>query len=171
MNRQQMHLALLKMTLVLLLGSTWIFVGFLFESQPERPTRTIENALTSLVRLPASLPAGIQENVFSGKPRPPELPRMDVLELACWDRGERPARDTNSRWVRLKGGPCDSGKNTDQVTVRNMTNGYLATVFTHRGPDWTTDFIPLQAGPNEIRIRFEQGAGVTLESQFTLRRE
>lgn len=173
MDRNQMQYAFLKLTLGVLVGTTWLFVGFLFESRPERSSSSpVEKALTSLVRLPASLPAELHENVFNTAARPMEPIRMDVVELSCWDQGDGPVKNVSSRWIRLTGRPCQAGvMDADRVTVRNLANGYQATIFSSRGQGLTTDFIPLQKGHNEILIRFEQGAGVALESQFTFQRQ
>lgn len=165
-----MQFALLKIAVAALGGMTWLFTGFLFESRPHHQA-PVENALTSLVRLPASLPAELHENVFSSHARPMEPIRMDVVELPCWDRGDVTVQNVNSRWVRLTGKSCQSDGGAEQVTVRNLANGYEATIFASHGPSLTTDFIPLQKGANEIVIRIDQGVGVALESQFTFQRE
>lgn len=158
-----MRAALLKITFFVLLGTSWIFASFILSSRPEQASN---NALMSLARLPASLPA----NVFSPSKHVFEKVRMDVVKVACWDAGAGAVdvRDVQARWVRLTGRGCDKG-NMKVLSVRNLTNGYAATVF-EGAEQHTTDFIPMELGQNKIQIRFEQAPGVTVENQFTFSR-
>ena len=55
--------------------------------------------------------------------------------------------------------------------MRNLTNGYVATVFPTQPVGMTTDFIPLQEGKNDIVIRYNQSAGVAVENQYSFNRE
>ncbi len=157
-----MRAALLKVTLVVLLGTSWIFASFVLSTRPEHAST---GALMSLARLPASLPV----NVFSPSPNVFEKVRMDVVKLACWDSGGAvDVRDVGARWVRLTGRGCDKG-NVKILSVRNLTNGYAATVF-EGAEQHTTDFIPMEYGANKIQIRFEQAPGSTIENEFTFSR-
>lgn len=117
------------------------------------------------MRLPASLPGQLQ-------PTTKVLPPIDmhVLPVNCWDVKDSAARETGSRWVRLTGKACQIEGNSENVSVRNISNGYTATVFAASGA-MTTDFIPLQMGRNEILVRFETSRGVSVESQFVLSRQ
>lgn len=159
-----MRVSLLKITLVVLLGSSWIFASFVLSTRPEQAT---SGALMNLARLPASIPT----NVFSPAPHVYEKVRMDVVKVACWDGAQEgvDAREVQARWIRLTGKGCDKG-NAKVLSVRNLSNGYAATIFDGKENALTTDFIPLEDGPNKIQIRFEQTPGVTLENQFTFLR-
>lgn len=173
---------MLKISLVALMGCTWVFWSFLFASRPEE---TDVDTLTSLVRLPASIPAqipgisnipGLQKSLPGVAFAPPTSRaappiEMDIVKVPCWDKTDEVENETSARWVRLVGKNCESDASSDTVTVRNLTNGYVATVFPTQLKGMTTDFIPLQAGKNEILIRFNQGAGVTTESQVSFIRE
>lgn len=166
MDRLQMQAALLKITLVVLVGTSWLFVGFLFDSRPEVKTM---DALTTLVRLPASLPSSLPENVFSAS-RPVDPIRMDVFELPCWDKTSSQPQSVSSRWIRLRGIPCEADKNTAKIFVKNLSNGYEATVFSSKGDALTTDFIPLQEGKNQIEIKVEGAPGAIVENRFEFNR-
>ena len=164
MDRHQVRLALLKITTVVLFGTTWVFWSFVSASRPAEAQN--KNTLDALIRLPASLPAQFAPVT---KTLPPI--EMDVMRVPCWDLQDAAVKSTDARWVRLTGRACQSENAGEQVTVRNLSNGYVATVFTANPEVLTTDFIPLQMGHNDIQIRIESGPGVTVESRFTFSRE
>lgn len=162
MDRNQVRLALLKITALVLLGTTWVFWSFVYATRPEQTASA--NPLEALIRLPASLPAVVAPTT---KTLPPI--EMNVTALSCWDMKDAAERETGARWIRLTGKACQIDGNSENVTVKNMANGYAATVFPLSGA-LTTDFIPLQMGKNDIMIRFESSPGVAVESRFTIRR-
>lgn len=164
MDRHQVRFALLKMTALALALTSWVFWGFIYTTRPEEAAAEL-NALGALIRLPASLPAQLAPSTKTLQPI-----RMDVFKLACWDLKDGDNRETDARWIRLTGHPCQN-QNLDSVTVRNLSNGYVATVFPAQKGELTTDFIPLQMGQNDILIRFENEPGSSLESQFSIKRE
>ncbi|HMN68826.1 MAG TPA: hypothetical protein PKC28_09845 [Bdellovibrionales bacterium] len=163
MDRHQVRWALLKITTVILGVSTWIFWSFVFATRPEQAR---VDTLASLVRLPASLPAALAPTTKVAAPV-----RMDVLPLSCWDQPEHgKTQSVGARWVRLTGKACGK-EHSGGFTVLNRSNGYVATVFAARPGDLTTDFIPLEAGGNEIEIRYESTPGARVENRFVLTRE
>jgi hypothetical protein len=171
MDRHQVRLALLKITFMVLCGSTWVFWSFVFASRPEHPG---QDALSTLVRLPASLPNRLPETLPSvfAAPKIAEPIAMDVIVLPCWDKQDTMIKSTSARWLRLTGKSCfQLPSNGEDIMVRNLSNGYMATVFAPVAGNLTTDFIPLQPGRNEIQIRFETEPGVLFESQFTFVRQ
>lgn len=166
MDRNQVRWAILKITALVLLGTTWVFWSFIYATRPEDPSPT--NPLEGLMRLPASLPA----HLASAASKPNTVVDMNTVDLPCWDLNDRVEKDTSSRWMRLTGKACQvDGATAETVTVRNLSNGYVATVFGLEKNLLTTDYIPLQAGKNEIMIRLASGPGVALESQFTFWRK
>lgn len=166
-----MRFALLKVTLLVLAGSTWVFWSFVFSTRPETAA---EDALESLVRLPASLPQQIPGMSTLPSTRANDPIEMDVVRIPCWEKSSSPQIDTSARWIRLTGRRCQgeaAAPLADSVSVRNLTNGYVATVFPMQNRNMTTDFIPLQSGHNEILIHFDQGEGASVESQVSFVRE
>ena len=164
MDRNQVRMALLKISLVVLTASTWVFSSFIFATRPEEADG---DALTALVRLPASLPS----QLVAPEVKTPDPIEMDVVKLACWEKSEETEQSTSARWIRLTGKHCHGGGLSENVVVRNLTNGYSATVFPTQAHGLTTDFIPLQDGRNDILIRFEQAPGVAVEQQVAFYRE
>ena len=156
-------MALLKATALVLLGTTWVFWSFVYATRPEAaPGAT---PLETLIRLPASLPGVVQPTT---KVLPPI--EMNVAAVNCWDMKDDASRETGARWVRLTGKACQFQGNSENVTVKNLANGYAATVF-DAGGRMTTDFIPLQMGKNDILVRFSSGRDVAVESRFVFTRQ
>jgi hypothetical protein len=163
MDRNQVRFAFLKIVFVVLALTSWVFWGFIYTTRPEEAAAEID-ALGALIRLPASLPKQLAPSTKVLQPI-----RMDTFRVPCWDVKDGDNRATDARWVRLIGRPCQEQK-LGAVQVRNLSNGYMATVFDPQRGDLTTDFIPLQLGENTIQIRFEGEPGVALESQFAITR-
>lgn len=171
MDRHQVRLALLKISLGLLAICTWVFWSFVFATRPERRD---SDTLASLVRLPASLPEQLPDklpSLLAPTTKPLPAIQMNAMKIPCWDKMDRTDLGTDSRWVRLTGKACQALVPPDSIRVRNLANGYVATVFAPSANELTTDFIPLETGKNEIMIQFETEPGVQLESKFTLLRE
>lgn len=171
MDRQQVRFALLKITALVLLGTTWVFWSFVYATRPDvNEQRTLVEApaevlVDTLIRLPASLPAHLQPTTRTLAPV-----EMNVVPLNCWDIRDLAERPTRARLMRLTGKACGVAGTADNVTVKNISNGYAATVF-EGSVGLTTDFIPLESGKNEILIKIESEPGVTLENQFIFTRE
>ncbi|MBX3020820.1 MAG: hypothetical protein KF799_04025 [Bdellovibrionales bacterium] len=173
MDLHQVRWALLKISVLVLAGTTWVFSGFILESRPEEDAAA--DPISQLVRLPASLPSQLPQKiekipeVFGPAAKPPEPVKMDVVRLPCWDRQIGSEQKVEARWVRLVGKACQSDFGVESVTVRNQANGYMGTVFEPgESSSLTTDYIPLESGKNEIVIRFEPEPGVKLETQVFL---
>lgn len=181
MDQHQLRVALLKVSVVLVLVSSWMLGGFVLESRP-RPGTEVGNSepgpLNSLVRLPASLPSQLPASlpaVFaSGDARMAEPIRMYAVKIGCWERAGRPTIEAGARWVRLIGKTCQSTvlspAPTASLQITNVTNGYAATVFDGESGQFTTDFIPLERGRNEVRIKLDPEPNVTFESRFIITR-
>ena len=102
MDRHQVRFALLKITMLVLLGTTWVFWSFVYATRPEPPENP--NALDALIRLPASLPAQLAVHT----PKPMKPIEMSVMKLACWDMQDLSEKDTDARWIRLTGRACQT---------------------------------------------------------------
>jgi hypothetical protein len=171
MDRQQVRWALFKISFVAVASMTWISTSFVFATRPEEELETENsNPLVTLVRLPASLPAvpGQLPKLLTGEVKAFAPIRMDVLKLSCWDNAGTAEQAVAARWVRLIGRPCHSDAESSAIEVRNLTTGYSGTVFAAQHNMLTTDFIPLETGPNEILIRIGEGEGVAFENRLVL---
>jgi hypothetical protein len=108
------------------------------------------------------------------------------LEVKCFaenvngDMGPRPAsvstandHETSANKVRLTGTLCGSdgitGSQLVKATVLNSSNRFNATVFTDsNSPQFTTDYIPLAAGKNTLRLEFAYRGGKTHTQEITV---
>ena len=90
-----------------------------------------------------------------------------LVDLDC--QSEAQALETASLRFRLKGSPCSDDKKDQprSTQVKNNSNGYVATVFHRSAQEFTTDFINLNEGSNEIEVRFETDDGV-LQKKLTV---
>ena len=95
-------------------------------------------------------------------------PYETLLNLNCSAQSQ--ILETTSIRFRLKGENCATDEqNPVSTQVRNKSNGYVATVF-HRNPAaFTTDYINLSEGKNEIEVRFEGAQGTTEKTLTILR--
>lgn len=167
-----MRLAMLKVTLVVLVGTTWIFCSFVFATRPEEAPA--HGPLISLMRLPASLPSTLPAQIPGMVPvvKTMDPIEMNVLKLACWDKSDQKDRKTGARWIRLTGRDCGGGADAERIAVRNLSNGFSATVFPTQGRQGlTTDFIPLREGRNQIQILVGRENGDKAESRFDFFRD
>lgn len=179
MDRSQVRWALLKISLVALGAMTWVSAGFVLETRPDAVLVAMndrnsvsphEDALATLVRLPASLPA-VPAQIFAPTARTIDPIQMEVVKLSCWDMGEMQPQSVDARWVRFTGRPCQSDSTPENIEVINTTNGYVGTVFAAQRDLMTTDFIPLQEGPNEILMKLGHEGGVIFENRFTFNKQ
>lgn len=172
MDRQQIRLALLKISFLTVCATSWIFVSFIFDTRPEEAALEPEtNPISALVRLPASLPAQLPAQLpkILGAPVKGIDPiRMDVVKLGCWDGATAREQTVAARWVRLTGRPCQGSAELESIRILNQSNGYQGTVFAGERDLMTTDFIPLQEGPNNIVFQISQADGVVFENQVVL---
>ncbi len=166
-DQQQVRIALLKVTSLTLIVTSWIFASFIFATRPSNE-EVASDAIVKLVRLPASLPKQLPSQLVGTPERHFEPIQMNVVHLSCWDRSEVPDYAITSKWIRLTGKPCFMGMDPEDVQVDNLSNGYGGTVFLAQNQVLTTDFIPLNDGPNEIRLRFGSARGAAYENRIVL---
>jgi hypothetical protein len=80
-----------------------------------------------------------------------------MFEINCKDNDQK--LETSSTRFRLKGQTCTDEAAALSTQIQNRSNGYIATVF-HRDPQsFTTDYINLNEGQNEIAVRFDTNNG------------
>ena len=168
MDRHQVRKAMLKISLLSLVISSWIFTSSIFSTRPEENVRP--GALMNLVRLPASIPSQIPG--IAPVVRIMDPIAMNVVNVPCWDEANEDAGETSARWIRLTGKSCQENSDAESVSVKNLSNGFSATIFSTAGrASLTTDFIPLLQGQNKILIRFRREKGATVENQLSFVRE
>ncbi|MEQ1875228.1 MAG: hypothetical protein ABL958_01190 [Bdellovibrionia bacterium] len=96
------------------------------------------------------------------------LKSTSVLTLECSKK-----RDIVSwtQQIRLKGHLCrEDGPGIQSTKIENTRNGYVATVF-HQDREYTTDFIQLSEGENQLIVRHTLSDGQVEEMNFTVTRQ
>ena len=95
--------------------------------------------------------------------------KESIFDINCAESAQK--FETAKSRFRLRGENCaDIKTEITSTQIRNKSNGYVATVF-HKAPNaFTTDFINLSAGENQINIVFETAAG-TIEKNLTVVRK
>jgi len=88
---------------------------------------------------------------------------LKVLYVDCGKEVSQ-FNDLNSSSVRLRFDHCNTKSRKDEIKdVINKTNGFTAQLFRHKDV-WSTDYMDLSEGNNEIEIRYVNKSGKS-ESQ------
>lgn len=92
-----------------------------------------------------------------------------VLTLECSNKEDIVSW---TQQIRLKGHLCkDSGNlSITSIKIENKRNGYVATVF-HQDRDFTTDFIQLSEGANELLVKHTLSDGQVEEFNLVVNRQ
>jgi hypothetical protein len=145
-----------------------------------RPATEPKDIITSMVRLPAAIPAALPSiavpvnlPMFNQAVKVAEPIKIETLALSCWDVSQAQAQvqSTSARWIRLVGRACAETLDNNSWEVSNKSNGFSATVFTPGQKQLTTDYIPLAPGKNEIRMAVLDADGVSHEVTFNVERQ
>lgn len=149
MGRTQKHFTTILLFLVGGLGllSTLILLNEpLSHREALAPKATDVAQASSGDRRPASAPSILQQ--FFGKTS------EQTISLNCHMQQNK--LSTTDLRVRIKGQHCSDGTLSHMV-VKNKTNGFVATIFSPKPGAFTTDFINLAEGQNEIELVFDNG--------------
>jgi hypothetical protein len=114
---------------------------------------------------PAALTAMAGNPISEGRSPASAAPSaFQNLDVAC---EEQPPTETAATKVRLTGKLCMTGAR--QARVVNQANQYSATVFTDAGNGkFSTDYIPLVAGANPIRVEFSGSETAAVTREFVV---
>lgn len=113
-------------------------------------------------RGPASVEGSIEQAGLNGG-----AGELETLEWNCRDGAEVPT--VKGSHVRLKSKYCDKTEKP-QVRITNTANGYTASVFL-AAKGFSTDFIDLREGVNDISIEWTSPKGQAVRRNFQIRRE
>lgn len=129
----------------------------------------------------------LQASLVETPDRSPASQAPEFSALAIDDKGQQaidftlPCDGSLSRFasgvvqVRISGKLCDKPglKETRAISsseIRNTTNGFSATVFFPKSDSFTTDYMTLSRGKNQIRILHQLKAGGRVERDFVIER-
>jgi len=163
----QFHFVGITAFLVLTLGLvTWATLRY---PQPEAA-----NAHPSVeARAPASQHnINISENPADGTKLNGQV---ETLDLKCITHGQILEHQTQARHLRLVGRLCPNEplKSAKYPTpdIVNETNGFLATVFVPESNLFTSDYIYLAQGKNQVRLTWTSDKGEKIQSEFVINRD
>lgn len=148
------------------LAATFIFVALL-------GVFSLKNFLVAPVALEVELasrsPASFDQAISTTKVLNGQtVTTSDILLWNC--KADFKAPFVTASHIRLKSGYCE--KNEPQsLLVSNKTNGYTASVFmAPKSKEFSTDFIELKEGANEIQVTWTGAEGKVLARSFMLQR-
>jgi hypothetical protein len=151
--KSEIQFLLITGALVLVLGISGI-LSLLREPEAQAmvPAKKIET------RTPASA------NAKTESPSLVESSNISATSLLRFDCERNQLKeDVSASYVRLAGTPC--GKAED-LEVVNKTNGFSAAVIFTPGGKFTTDFIDLQDGENQLEVTETQSNGTKVSRLF-----
>ena len=134
-NRQ--HRKFLSVTiLVVLMFGAMDMISLLAE-----PVYLDDGMTVAFDRKPASIDA---EEVLE------ESPKNAIADFSCIENSQK--LEVDGGRVRIRSNSCESFKISD-FAITNVSNGYTASVFPIKNNEFTTDFIDLKYGENQVEIK------------------
>lgn len=154
--------------LVALLGG-WIVISAV-TSEPE--TRYVlppqaGGSITNASRAPQSIGVGAMLGLRQSNIETSQELKVETFNLGCINRQNAGVTlNSVAKQVRIKAKFCD-GKTSasNESSIVNRTNGYVATLFNLERGEFTSDYISLAEGQNQIifQISDEQGSRSTAD--------
>ena len=138
--------------LVALLGAP-AFISLLKE-----PTKA-DVVLVNSSRAPASV---VDTNIET---EPAPSSQTSLVKYDC--KSTATTSELRSNFVRFSGVPC---LNTKDIEITNTTNGFSASVIFTKNQKFTTDFIELKEGENNLEITTTQNDGAKTSKIFKVLR-
>jgi hypothetical protein len=93
----------------------------------------------------------------------------EVISLDCFNGSTPVALASKAKQIRLRGPVCGNRELTN-VEVINRTNGYVGTIFRTEKLKYSSDYIHLAAGANQILLSFTDSSGEQHVSELTISR-
>lgn len=106
-------------------------------------------------------PANVVDEVVT------ELPKRVTADFNCAQDYQNIEVD-GSR-IRLKSNSCENFRTSD-LTITNKSNGYTASIFQMKNNEFTTDFIDLKYGENQVEVKMKDAAGYEKTHSLTVHR-
>lgn len=143
------------------LGLTIVFGGITTLTLVEAPSKTLNPLVsqTTLGRSLASVAGPATQAAVQG------VRQVATLAVGC----DEEKLKVNSQHVRLRGKSCQTS--THSISVKNSTNGYSATVFSQEGSGFTTDYLAMAPGENQIVIEEVATTGEKKSHTVVIQRE
>ncbi len=112
-------------------------------------------------------PASVKPIVSESSQKNAIKSRSVVLDYSC--AHEKSSKEVDGTLLRLRGKGCKNSQ-WKNVSVVNQTNGFTATVVVLKDNQFTTDYIDLQEGDNQIAIKGTDENGKSVNRTFVVKR-
>lgn len=161
---QERRFLFITFILVLLIGAPAV------HSIVEEPVFAVKRTETALgIKVSSRAPANAPTALAIVRPEHPNAIKSKsvVLDYDC--KNENPTEEVEGNLLRLQGTSCidESWKN---ITITNHANGFTASVIFLRDKKFTTDFINLQEGDNNLTIQATDSTGKAINQKLTVKR-
>jgi hypothetical protein len=123
-----------------------------------------ESQPTDVTRGPANVNPAVRQTKGSHKGI---TSRSIVLDFSCEQKNL--VQDVDGTLLRLRGTSCLKD-NWKDLTVTNQTNGFTASIIYLKNKGFTTDFIDLKEGVNELNIQATDEKGQSVSQKLRVRR-
>ena len=163
---RRLGLGMLSFTgaLIVLVGG-WILISA-FTSTPE--IEVTAEATDAASREPASL-LGVAWGGVVNTPETKVESKFETFALGCVKDGVKVSFKSAAKQVRLVGRVChDQEARVNESRIINYANGFEATVFNLKSGKFTSDYISLSEGSNELMIKIASGANKQLTTSVTI---
>lgn len=168
--------------LVLILGF-WLWGSVM--APPERATSTnveLTNSSEGLrfKRLPSAIQPAIlaptePTTAFNKAALTDDLAsnsKIETMALGCLKDGDHISKSSRARQVRLKTGLCFGQKPVlEKSNIVNRANGFEATLFQLEQGGFSSDYINLVDGENQIVMQLKDAKGRTVSTELTISRQ
>ncbi len=115
-------------------------------------------------RNPASLPDS-RDSIH------PLQVNLSKLEDISWDcKSKNPNSVLSATHFRMKGKTACRGQAIKELKIKNLSNGFTATVFANE-KGFLTDFIDLQVGANDVQLEYLDYKGKLTTTSWTVLRQ
>lgn len=155
---QEQRFLLITIILVALIGAPAVYSVVKDPTQMKNSQKQLSPA--SSQRQPASVERS--ENLVRNSIKSKSV----VLDYPC--NTDKPVLEVDGSLLRLKGGSCISEK-WQNVSVMNQANGFTGSVIFLKDDQFTTDFIDLQEGDNQIQFQATDENGKAITRTLTVK--
>jgi len=134
--------------------------GAAFASHNNRKPNSVANEYARLPAITFDSPKA------DAKPEP----KVETFALNCLYDGAKINLTSAARQVRLKTDLCGHRLDLDKSNMVNRTNGFEATLFQLEKGGFSSDYIDLVEGQNQIVVQLADAKGRTISAQVAISR-
>lgn len=157
----QRHFILITLSLVCFLG------GFAVHSLLRQPQNV--DARLALVTSPQRQPSSISEDAVVKSQTAAISGKSISLSVACDIKN---LGSTEGAHLRLLGQTCQVGrKKLTEVSIKNLSNGFTAELIDLKEKGYTTDYIDLVVGENQLLVQRKDQSGEVFEQRINIQRQ